>query len=216
MAVTKITKDQIWLAADELDAAGMNPTLAAVRKAVGGGSYTTIQEHLAAWKERRAAKEMPQREPIPATLQERSRELAEEIWMAAIEVANARLSVEREALERARAELDVSRAEAAQFADQLTEELEDGKARIMELEQCVAAERAEGAGLRERLAAMDARAHEQAEQLAAARAAEQEARAAMAAAREESAGLRGQIATLERQSSELMASISRVVGKPAS
>ena len=39
-----ITREQIWNAADEIDAAGQNPTLAAVRKAVGGGSFTTIQD----------------------------------------------------------------------------------------------------------------------------------------------------------------------------
>ena len=37
-----ITTEQIWSAADALDAAGQSPTLAAVRKAVGGGSFTTI------------------------------------------------------------------------------------------------------------------------------------------------------------------------------
>jgi hypothetical protein len=39
-----ITHGRIWAAADELDAAGHNPTLAAGRKAVGGGSFTKIQE----------------------------------------------------------------------------------------------------------------------------------------------------------------------------
>ena len=39
-----LTKDQILQAADQLAAAGTAPTLAAVRAAVGGGSYTTINE----------------------------------------------------------------------------------------------------------------------------------------------------------------------------
>lgn len=37
-----ITKEQIFAVADELDAAGQNPTLASVRKQLGGGSFTTI------------------------------------------------------------------------------------------------------------------------------------------------------------------------------
>ena len=51
-----ITREQIWNAADEIDAAGQNPTLAAVRKAVGGGSFTTIQDAMTEWKARRAAR----------------------------------------------------------------------------------------------------------------------------------------------------------------
>ncbi|WP_425522231.1 DNA-binding protein, partial [Xanthomonas perforans] len=37
-----ITKDQIWKIADQLDADGVKPTLSAVRKKLGSGSYTTI------------------------------------------------------------------------------------------------------------------------------------------------------------------------------
>ncbi|MGF6613091.1 hypothetical protein OKW45_008079 [Paraburkholderia sp. WSM4175] len=48
-----ITKDQIWVVADELDQAGKPATLAAVRKAVGGGSFTTIQEAMFEWKAKR-------------------------------------------------------------------------------------------------------------------------------------------------------------------
>ena len=52
-----ISKDQIFAAADELDAAGQSPTRAAVRKALGGGSFTTISEGMTDWKARKAAKE---------------------------------------------------------------------------------------------------------------------------------------------------------------
>ena len=45
-----LTKDQILQAADQLAAAGTAPTLAAVRAAVGGGSYTTINKTLKEWK----------------------------------------------------------------------------------------------------------------------------------------------------------------------
>jgi hypothetical protein len=37
-----ITRDQVFEAADQIVAAGGNPTLAEVRKHLGGGSYTTI------------------------------------------------------------------------------------------------------------------------------------------------------------------------------
>ena len=41
-----ITKDQIFQAADQLTVAGESATMAAVRKLLGGGSYTTINEAL--------------------------------------------------------------------------------------------------------------------------------------------------------------------------
>ena len=45
-----ITRDQIFAVADEIDAAGQNATLAAVRKALGGGSFTTISDGMTEWK----------------------------------------------------------------------------------------------------------------------------------------------------------------------
>ena len=42
-----ITKEQISETADQIAAAGQTPTLAAVRKAVGGGSFTTISGAMA-------------------------------------------------------------------------------------------------------------------------------------------------------------------------
>ena len=39
-----ITRERIWTAADQLDAEGDRPTLAAIRKKLGGGSYSTISE----------------------------------------------------------------------------------------------------------------------------------------------------------------------------
>ena len=41
------TKEDIWAAATTLVEAGERPTLSAVRRAVGGGSYTTISEAMA-------------------------------------------------------------------------------------------------------------------------------------------------------------------------
>lgn len=125
-----ITKDQIFAAADELDAAGQNATLAAVRKALGGGSFTTISEGMTEWKARKAAKESPLREPAPPAVADRLAELGAEIWSSALELANGRLATEREALEAARLQLEADKAEAAELADQVTIELEDVKATV--------------------------------------------------------------------------------------
>ena len=45
-----LTVAQIHQAADELDAEGIRPTLAAVRKRVGSGSFTTISEAMTSWR----------------------------------------------------------------------------------------------------------------------------------------------------------------------
>ena len=49
-----ISKESIWVVADELDAVGDKPTLAVVRKRLGGGSYTTISEAMSEWNARKA------------------------------------------------------------------------------------------------------------------------------------------------------------------
>jgi len=49
----------------------INPTLAAVRKGLGGGSFTTISEAMTEWKARKAAREKPLNEPAPQAVAER-------------------------------------------------------------------------------------------------------------------------------------------------
>ncbi|MGF6613101.1 chromosome segregation ATPase [Paraburkholderia sp. WSM4175] len=130
-----ITKDQIWAVADELDQAGKPPTLAAVRKAVGGGSFTTIQEAMSEWKARRQAKAAPVTDPAPPALTERLNEFGAELWSLALQLANARLAADRDTLEAERVQLEADRQEAADLADQLNEELDVARARCAALER---------------------------------------------------------------------------------
>ena len=146
-----ITRDQIFAVADEIDAAGQNATLAAVRKALGGGSFTTISEGMTEWKTRKAARETPLREPAPVMVGERLTELGTEIWSAALELANGRLDSEREALEAARRQLESDKAEAAELADQVTAELELAKAALQTATDAELVARAESESLRQAL-----------------------------------------------------------------
>lgn len=129
-----ITKDQIFSIAEELDGAGKSPTLAAVRKALGGGSYTTISEAMTEWKAKKAAKESPLREPAPHAVSEQLNEFGIEIWALALELANGRLASERAALETARAQLEAETMEAAELADQVSSELEAAHTKALGLE----------------------------------------------------------------------------------
>ena len=162
-----ITREQIFEVADNLDAAGQNPTLAAVRKAIGGGSFTTISEAMNEWRSRKTAEATPIRDPAPQIVTEKLTELGVDVWSIALEMANKRLASEREALEVVRVEMEESRQEAAELADQLTVELDEAKARIEVLEaseKSAKAEvdkvRSEMIAIRERAATAEARANE--------------------------------------------------------
>jgi chromosome segregation ATPase len=197
-----INKEQIFAVADELDAAGQSPTLAAVRKAVGGGSFTTISEAMTEWKARKAAKETPLREPAPAVLSERLTAFGTELWAAALELANARLVSEREALETARVQLQAEKTEAAELADQVAAELEQAKDRASHLEIAERAAREGADALRIQLALLSERA------------ATAEARGAEIARRADD--LNAELARVNQQNGDLVRSLSAAVkGKAA-
>ncbi len=128
------TKERIFEIADEIDTTGQNPTLAAVRKALGGGSFTTISEAMTEWKARKAEKETPLRQPAPTAVADRLTEFGAEIWSLALKLANARLAAERESLDAARVQLEAEKQEAAELADQVTGELEALQSKIAALD----------------------------------------------------------------------------------
>lgn len=122
-----ITTADIHAAADALVAEGKTPTLANVRKALGSGSFSTISEGMAEWRERQAAQPAPMQEPPPAAVAEKFNGLLAEVWGAALGMANARLAAEREALDAARIELERDRQEAAELAEQVSADLEQAR-----------------------------------------------------------------------------------------
>ena len=194
-----ITKEQIFALADELDAAGQRPTLAAVRKTLGGGSFTTISEAMNEWRGRKNAQTSTIREPAPQAVTDKLAELGGDLWAVALEMANSRLAGEREALEVLRGEMEAARQEAAELADQLTIELDDARARMASLEMAEAAARAETESLRERLSAVS-------EQAASAVARAGELRTELDHAHHEAASARAEHEkSLERVRAELVA-----------
>lgn len=148
------TTARIFEIADELDAAGQNPTLATVRKALGGGSYTTISQAMNEWRAKKASKETPIREAAPQAIAELLEHVGMEVWAQALQLANGRLAAEREALEKARQEIEAQRQEAAELADQVSAELEAARQEASSLRGQLEAEksaaRSVGDTLRER------------------------------------------------------------------
>jgi Plasmid replication region DNA-binding N-term len=123
-----ITKQKILQVADAIDAAGINPTIVAVRDALGSGSHSTISPVMKEWRAKKAAKNAPIQVTAPQTITDLLCGIGSEVWSAALELANGRLSAEREALEVVRRQLEAERAEAAELADHLSIELESMKA----------------------------------------------------------------------------------------
>jgi len=140
------TQERIFAIADQLVASGQRPTLAAVRKALGGGSYTTLQQAMSEWKA--TQQENPpatKAEAPPPAITERMSEAAMAVWQIAQEVANARLAAERRELEQTRVMLESERAEAAELADRLALEVDSLQAKLDTLGKTLAEERATAA-----------------------------------------------------------------------
>lgn len=125
-----ITTADIHAAADRLQAEGHSPTLAAVRSALGGGSFTTISEAMKSWRAAQQAAAAPMREAAPEAVGERAAQLAADVWAIAQAMASERLEREREALETTRQELEQQQREAAELADQLAAELDAARVQI--------------------------------------------------------------------------------------
>ena len=153
-----VTKEQILAAADQIAAAGERPTLEAVRQIVGG-SYTTISPALNEWKARQKEAAAPLREPAPQVVGERLAEVGADIWAMALGLANSRLATEREAMEKARADMEAAQAETAELADKLSGEVEALQSRLASIEAAELAARTEVDGLRGQLTVSQEQAH---------------------------------------------------------
>lgn len=127
-----ITNQEIHAIANKITEEGGSPTLAAVRKAIGGGSYTTISDAMQEWRTKQQTSQVVTliREAAPTVVGEKLTAFGGEIWVIALEMANARLKSEREALEKTRKDMEDSKKEAVDLADQISIELEQAQATI--------------------------------------------------------------------------------------
>jgi chromosome segregation ATPase len=163
-----ITEELICKAAEQLAAEGLRPTNETVRELLAkwtstkGGSYATIGPVLRAWKARRKAAESaePVREAAPQAVLDKVQGWATEMWGVALELANGRLASEREALERARLDLEAETAEALALAEKREDERDDARRQIAELADQLTTAQAEREAQTERAAAAEARAAE--------------------------------------------------------
>ena len=129
-----LTKDDIWAVADVLDAEGKAPTLAAVRKALGSGSFTTISEAMREWHQRQKEKADKSQEagPVPPDLDETVRRFAQEVWAKATEIAKEEVLRLTSDYTEAKKEWDREKQELEAVAEDLSAALEECQAKADE------------------------------------------------------------------------------------
>lgn len=151
-----LTQEQVWTVADELEAQGTAPTLVALRKALGGGSYSTISEAMA---ERRSRQKYLHDSdvPLPQAVGEKLSTLGRHVWAAALASASDRLEADRQQFDRARVQLEAEREQALELANHATSELEAAQLRIEALEATNDTSRHANDELRTKLAACNER-----------------------------------------------------------
>lgn len=121
-----LSNERIHEVADQLAAAGQRPTLAAVREALGGGSFTTISEAMKLWRKQASEHEQlqPLVEALPDVLQQAALTTAAAVWREAQALAASRLEAERQALAQAQETLEAEQAETVELVALLERDLE--------------------------------------------------------------------------------------------
>jgi len=209
----KATKEKVFTAADAILEDGSTPSAISVRKAIGGGSYETIQNHLEEWRELQAVKAAASAEPMPAPVAEVVRLFGSQLWQRARDGANDRLAAERKAMDAERTELEASRRETMQLADQLASELDQVREERATLERSVSMAQADIESLRQQLAAAHARLAGDEERCRAMQCQLEAARDAEALARDQAGAQRGRLEALEAQNADLLARLSPISGR---
>ena len=125
MTVMAINIQQIHAIADQLQDQGIKPTLAEVRKALGGGSFTTISEAMKSWRQDNREEEQLRQVDLPSGINERLQALGADVWQTAINMANDRLVKEREALEAIKVKAQAETDEAQEAVKTLEGEQSD-------------------------------------------------------------------------------------------
>ena len=141
-----ITQDLVNEIADRLVQAGETPSGAKVRAVIGRGSYATIAPLLKSWKD---AQRVVDARPIttqqtPESIIELHRRSVDEVWSAALSVADERLATERKAFEDARLAYEEELKDAREMgeeAEKALEALDAEKASLLAEKEALEAEK---------------------------------------------------------------------------
>ena len=126
--------NDIHVIADRLAEAGQRPTLAAVRKELGGGSFTTISEAMKSWRETQQEEHALGEVQVPENVSERLNQLQATLWQAAVGEAERRLATERDALAQTKEEAAAAISEAQEAVETLETEVQEHESQIEQLQ----------------------------------------------------------------------------------
>lgn len=93
-----ITKEQIYAVADMLNQEGIKPTLAAVRRRLGSGSFTTISEAVNEWKLMQLSSIESQQEVLPEIFKDHLQRFGTTLWTEALNTSSRRFTEEHLAM----------------------------------------------------------------------------------------------------------------------
>lgn len=117
-----LTPEKIHAAADQIAEGGERPTLARIRKALDGGSFTTISDAMKDWRSQQTHEHALAEIEVPASINNRIEQLKAAVWESAVQEAESRLSIERAALEEAQAAASAEVGEAKEAVQTLENE----------------------------------------------------------------------------------------------
>jgi hypothetical protein len=117
--------EEVQKAIEDMEARGINPSVRAVRTAIGGGSHTDVGEAIRKVNKKRDLLNTVRNE-LPQALQEKASILSLDFWLAAQELAN-------RVVEDVRRGCEMRVANAEGQANESLREIDDAEARIREL-----------------------------------------------------------------------------------
>ncbi len=115
-----ITSEQVFAAASDLRDRGQTVTVQSVRQVLGAGSFTTVAQHLRAW---RAHTEAPPSVDLPPAIAAAATQALTAVWAAACTLA--------------RQEIDAIRAQAATQEQAAQAAVQEALQEVARLEACV-------------------------------------------------------------------------------
>jgi septal ring factor EnvC (AmiA/AmiB activator) len=211
MAKALVTQELVTTIADELYAAGVEPTILTVQERIGAGSYTTVKRYLDQWKAQQAQRPAVE---VPPEIAAKATVAVQAIWSAAVAQADQRVQeVEAEAQQQ-RATLQAQLQQAEQVIQRQERTVEDLSRQLAEAQQQLTVSQQEAREARTAVQVVDTRAADQARRIeelqataAAATERAQQATTAQARLEGEAAALRQQVeALLGRLGGELSSS----------
>lgn len=126
MSKKLVTEELVFAFADELSAAGVEPTIKLVHERLGGGSYSTIKPYLDAWKLGKEEAAVP---AVPKDVEDLAARFVKKAWAQASRLADE--------------EVQVVKAQAAAAQERANRETGEALAEIERLECRVAEQDAE-------------------------------------------------------------------------